>query len=220
MHNFLNLCIFCGKKLRKGDSIIKVSKFQLCHANCYRENRENTYDGIGNLEQGFLSKPRSNLNAFKDLVNSESTSDSKSFYGIWSNQLSNIIHFDFIIGIAELSGSLGFLQKIRLKRMLEKYRKTLNEVGTSYLEDYGNIKIKRQMRELYPSSGEPTIEQLKEGEKEALEIIKSQITELCSSIEAFYGDLRKLSDKTVQKEKEKIRHQIREIPKLVKILDC
>jgi len=182
MNTFKN-CIFCGKKLKKSDSVIRLGELQICHPDCYKEKLEKNYEEVGLFEQRSLREARSYLNAFKALINSESVSSSKSFYEAWGNQLFSFDLLNSVILFAEISGSLGFLQKIRPKRILEKYRKTLMDIGTSYREDYGNMQIARKMKEMYPSSGEPTLEQLKEGEMEALETIKRQVNELCDNVE-------------------------------------
>jgi len=220
MNTFKSWCVLCGKKLKKGDPVIRLGELQICHPDCYKEKLEKTYEEVGLFEQRSLREARSYLNAFKALANSESVSSSKSFYEAWGNQLFSFDLLSSVILFAEISGSLGFLQKIRLKRMLEKYRKTLMDIGASYLEDYGNIQIARKMKDLYPSFGEPTLEQLKEGEMEALDIIKRQINELCNNVETLYDDLKKISNKTVQRTREQITRKIRGIPKHIKKLDC
>ena len=211
-------CIICGKKLKKGDSVIKLSDFQVYHPDCYKKDREEAYENIGKLDQQFLGEVRSHLDAFKTLVESESISDSKSFYGIWGKQLFSIDLLGAVIAEAEMFGSLGFLKKIQLKRQLSKQRNTLIEIGTLYREDYGAIQIERHMKELFPSTGEPTLEQLKDEEKKALAILKEQNVELCNALETLYSDIKEVSKETAYKTREEMKRQIQQIPKRVESL--
>jgi len=205
----------CRRKLKKGDSIVKFSEFQLYHPECYKKDREEAYENIGKLDQRFLREVRLNLGAFKTLVDSESISNSKSFYEIWGKQLTNINLLSVVMADAEIFGGLGFIKKIRLKRRLNQQRNSLIEIGDFYREVYGSLQIERRMKELYPSSSEPTIEQLKERETESLEMLKEHINELCDNLEALSTDIKEVSRKTAQKTREEMRRQIKEMPKHV-----
>jgi len=74
------------------------------------------------------------------------------------------------------------------------------------------------MKELYPSSGEPTIEQLKDEESKALEMLKNQIFEVCSNLENLSEDAKKVSRKTALEIRKEMRRQIQEIPKHIETL--
>ena len=212
------MCMRCGKKLKKGDEVIKISEFQLYHSVCYKRNREEAYENIGKSDQQFLREVSLNMDSFKTLVDSESISDSKSFYRIWGKQLSNIHLLSAVMADAEWFGSMGFIEKIRLKRRLNQQRNTLTEIGNFYREVYGALQIERHMKELYPSSGEPTLEKLKNEEMEALEMLRKQIFDVCNDLETLSRDVKKVSRKTALKIRERMKRQIQEIPKLIEIL--
>lgn len=211
-------CFHCGKKLKKGDPVIRISKFLLYHPECYREKRREAYEDIIKLDQRSLGETRSHLDAFRDLVDSESIGESKLFYEIWGKQLMNFNNLSIVMSNAEMFGSLGFLEKIRLNRQLNQYRNTLFQIAEFYREVCGALKIKRRMKELYPSTGEPTLEQLKEEERKSLETLKGQIIELCDNLEKLYNDLKGISRKTAQKVWKEVRYQIQEIPKKIETL--
>ena len=211
-------CMRCGRKLRKGDSVVKFSEFQLYHPECYKKDREEAYDNLGKLDQRFLKEVGLNLNAFRTLVDSESIGDSRSFYEVWGKQLTTIHLLGAVMADAEIFGSLGFIKKIRLKRRLSQQRNTLIEIGDFYREVYGALQIERRMKELYPSSSEPTTEQLKEEESRVLEMLKKQIMELCDNLESLFKDVKKVSRKTAQKTREEMKRQIQEIPKHIETL--
>ena len=98
------------KKLKKGDSVIKLNDFQVYHVDCYKKHMEAVYESVGKLSQQFLGEIRSYLDSFKALVHSESISDSKSFYKIWGKQILSTDLVDAIITEAERLKNISFLK--------------------------------------------------------------------------------------------------------------
>jgi len=195
---------------------VKIGKFFiLYHPECYKKNREEAFEYIGKSDEQNLKEFKSNVGSFRSLLDSESISDSHSFFRTWGKQLSNVHLLSAVIGNAELFGSLGFFERMRLKRRLNQQRNAVIDVGNFYTEVYGTSQTERHMKELYPSSGEPTLEQLKNRESQALELLKEQISEVSNDLEALFNDAKKISRKTALKIKEEMKRQIREIPKHV-----
>lgn len=211
-------CFRCKGKLEKGNPVIRLSEFLLYHPECYKRNRKEAFEDIIKLDQRSLEETHSHLDAFKNLVDSDSISESEAFYEIWGKQLMNATRLSIVMSTAEMFGSMGFLEKIRLKRRLKQYRNTLFEIAAFYREVYDAFKIKRRMKELFPSTGEPTIEQLKEEERKALKELKSQIIELLDNAETLYNDAKDVSRKTAQRIRKEFKRQIREIPKQIETL--
>lgn len=204
--------------MKRGDSVIKLSELRLYHPECYKKDREEACEGIGKLDQQFLREVCLNLGAFKTLVDSKSIGDNKSFYEIWGKQLTNLNLLDAVIGLAEFYGSLGFLKKIRLRRRVNQYRNVLMEIASSYREIYSALRIQRHMKELFPSTGKPTIEQLKEEEWRVLNEIKKQVIEWCDELETFHKDIERTSSRASEEVRKRIQQQIQEIPGLITIL--
>lgn len=71
---------------------------------------------------------------------------------------------------------------------------------------------------MHSSSSRQTIEELRQEELKALEIFKEQMVDFCNNLEVLYNDLRPISKKIAQKEKELIKRQIEKIPNQIQTL--
>lgn len=206
------------KKLKKGDKVIEFGKFHIYHPECYRKDRESVLENIGKLDQQSLIDANRNIDDFRKVVNSPAVSDSWAFYQSWGKMLFTIDLLVYIIAEGERSGTIGFLQKFRLKKHLSECRNEIIQIGTSYREDYGTIRIALDMKKRFPSSGEPTMRQLQEEENNALNTLRKEIDGICNSMEIVRKKLIPISKKTAQKERAEIEEQIRKIPKQITIL--
>jgi len=198
--------------------VIKLSEFQFYHVDCYKKDREEAYKNEGKLDQQYLRETSQNLDAFRHMVDSESISDSKSFHKMWGKQLNTVLHLESVMANAGISGTLGFLDKIRLGRQINRLRRTSMEIASLYRETYSALQIERSSKERFLSPADPTLDQLKEEERKLLNEIKEQINEWCNKTESVQKEMQRIAHRTSQKWKEEIRRQIQEIPKLVEIL--
>lgn len=212
MRIFHAFCIRCDKELKKGDKVVKFGNFQMYHAECFKKDREEVLRNAGALCENHLSDAHQRIASFKKVVDSKAIAESEIFYEAWGKLSLVIDLFRCVLSDAEHFGLIGFLHKNGLRRKLSLSRDVIIGIGKSYLEDYGEIKVERTMKELYPSSNEPSLQDLREEESNALSRLKQQIEELNNSLEKMYAELKTLSYKIAQKEREEIEKQIRNIP--------
>lgn len=218
MSIFQPRCTHCGEPLYIGDKIRKIRDYVLYHPECYTIRRTEDLRTLGDFERNSLMDAYSLMNRVHEIFTTNDIAETDVFYSAWGDLLSCNTRLEAVYAMVKMFGEVGMIEGFKLNRSFKRLSSSIFEISERYREEYGAVNIDRIMQEMYPSSNNPSIEDLEKLCKAILdEIIEDSVT-IYTSLRELHEKLSEILRKSLINRRKNIEKEIREIQQLVEVL--